>query len=129
MNRINEGTGLNITVYHSFHDEVNYYKQHIWRCNGRCRDNPPFYGWVKRSTNRKPQPADYWFAEHKRTCGGEFIKVSEPQKSKSKSKDKEDKSKNKKKKLKAIKEESQRDHKSWGCGKTIQQYFNEMKNE
>ena len=32
--------------------------------------------------NRKPQPADKWFSDHKRTCGGEFVKVSEPPQSK-----------------------------------------------
>lgn len=76
MNNINKITGLKLTVYHSFHDEVDFYRQHIWRCNGRCKDEPPFYGYVKRSMNRPPQPADHWFAQHKRLCGGEFTKVS-----------------------------------------------------
>ena len=35
MNRINKAAKTNITVYHSFHDEVNYQRQHVWRCNGR----------------------------------------------------------------------------------------------
>lgn len=26
--------------------------------------------------NRKPGPSDYWHAEHARTCGGTFIKIS-----------------------------------------------------
>lgn len=33
MKRVNEITGLNVTVSHQFHDEVNYYRKHIWRCD------------------------------------------------------------------------------------------------
>ena len=32
--------------------------------------------------NRKPQPADSWWKENQRYCGGEFIKISEPENSK-----------------------------------------------
>ena len=70
MESINAVTGLKITVYHNFKDEVDHYRQHIWRCNGKCRNDPPYFGYVKRSMNRKPQPADFWFKEHKRRCGG-----------------------------------------------------------
>jgi hypothetical protein len=28
---------------------------------------------------RPPQKADFWFSEHQRTCGGTFIKISEPE--------------------------------------------------
>jgi predicted SprT family Zn-dependent metalloprotease len=70
MKKINQITGLNISIYHSFHDEVNFYKKHIWRCNGRCREDAPYYGYVRRAMNRPPQPADYWFARHRRECGG-----------------------------------------------------------
>ena len=35
MNRINRLASTNITVYHSFHDEVNYARQHVWRCTGK----------------------------------------------------------------------------------------------
>lgn len=51
--------------------------------------------------NRPPQPADSWFAQHKRLCGGEFIKISEPQKSKDKD-DKNIKNVKKPKKTKRI---------------------------
>lgn len=34
MESINRTAGTNITVYHTFHDEVALYKTHIWRCNG-----------------------------------------------------------------------------------------------
>jgi SprT-like domain-contaning protein Spartan len=70
MRNINSITSLNITIYHNFHDEVNLHRKHIWRCNGLCKTRPPFYGYVKRAMNRKPQPADRWFAEHQRVCGG-----------------------------------------------------------
>lgn len=32
--RINREAKTHITVYHSFHDEVNHARQHVWRCNG-----------------------------------------------------------------------------------------------
>lgn len=70
MKNINEITQLNITVFHNFQNEVNLYRTHVWKCNGPCQSKPPFYGYVKRSINRKPQPADHWFNDHQRTCGG-----------------------------------------------------------
>ncbi|KAK9508065.1 hypothetical protein O3M35_007808 [Rhynocoris fuscipes] len=78
MDRINKAAGTHITVYHSFHDEVRHYKTHWWRCNGPCQFKHPYYGLVKRSMNRAPGPNDFWFEEHRVTCGGEFIKVKEP---------------------------------------------------
>ncbi|KRY54456.1 SprT-like domain-containing protein Spartan, partial [Trichinella britovi] len=78
MHRINSTAGTNITIYHNFHDEVNVHRQHWWRCNGKCRYRRPFYGWVKRATNRAPGPYDFWWAEHKNSCGGTFEKVKEP---------------------------------------------------
>ncbi|KAJ9583965.1 hypothetical protein L9F63_021688, partial [Diploptera punctata] len=79
MYRINKEAGTNITVYHSFHDEVKLYKQHWWRCNGVCQKLPPFYGMVKRSMNRAPGPSDTWWNDHQQRCGGSFIKVKEPE--------------------------------------------------
>lgn len=78
MTVINIAAGSNITIYHSFHNEVNYYKTHVWRCNGACKNKPPFYGWIRRSMNRPPQLSDYWFNAHKQTCGGTFTKILEP---------------------------------------------------
>ncbi|XP_023166881.2 sprT-like domain-containing protein Spartan [Drosophila hydei] len=80
MGTINKVAGTNITVYHSFHDEVDAYKTHIWRCNGVCQYHNPFQGWVKRTANRPPGPSDQWWAKHQRDCGGTFEKVSEPAK-------------------------------------------------
>lgn len=57
MRRINESAGTHITIYHTFKDEVDFYRQHIWRCDGPCREKSPYYGWVKRSMNRPPQKA------------------------------------------------------------------------
>nr|XP_004659753.2 DNA-dependent metalloprotease SPRTN isoform X1 [Jaculus jaculus] len=79
MHRINRLTGANITVYHTFHDEVDEYRRHWWRCNGPCQHKHPYYGYVKRATNRAPSPYDYWWAEHQKTCGGTYIKIKEPE--------------------------------------------------
>eukprot|EP00794_Sanderia_malayensis_P020164 gene20164-22139_t len=79
MHRINKQTGTNITVYHNFHDEVNNYRQHWWRCDGPCQKRPPFYGIVRRSMNRAPSKNDTWWAEHMRTCGGKYTKIKEPE--------------------------------------------------
>lgn len=38
---------------------------------------PPYFGWVKRSMNRKPQSADSWWSSHQASCSGIFEKVSE----------------------------------------------------
>lgn len=77
MENINKVAGTNISVYHSFHDEVELYKTHIWRCNGICQHRQPFYGWIKRTSNRAPGPKDNWWAKHHETCAGTFVKVSE----------------------------------------------------
>jgi SprT-like domain-contaning protein Spartan len=72
MYRINQKASINITIYHSFHAEVALYKQHWWRCNGVCRNRPPFHGWVKRATNRAPGKNDLWWAAHQATCQGGY---------------------------------------------------------
>ncbi|ESO09394.1 hypothetical protein HELRODRAFT_73845, partial [Helobdella robusta] len=79
MYRLNKETGLNITIYHSFHDEVALYQQHWWRCDGPCRTKQPFYGYVKRSMNRAPSSNDTWWSSHQATCGGTFTKIKEPE--------------------------------------------------
>ncbi|XP_054568956.1 DNA-dependent metalloprotease SPRTN isoform X2 [Eptesicus fuscus] len=79
MHRINRLTGANITVYHTFHDEVDEYRRHWWRCDGPCQFRQPYHGYVKRATNRAPSAHDHWWAEHQNTCGGTFIKVKEPE--------------------------------------------------
>ncbi|VDO12408.1 unnamed protein product [Rodentolepis nana] len=78
MKRINSCAGTNITIFHSFHDEVDNYRQHWWQCNGVCAKRPPFYGLLKRSTNRPPGPNDLWWSDHQASCNGQFIKVNEP---------------------------------------------------
>lgn len=85
MYRINAEAGTNITVYHSFHDEVDLYKQHWWKCNGPCQHRKPYYGMVRRAMNRAPGPSDMWWNEHKRNCNGTFVKVKEPEKQPKKS--------------------------------------------
>jgi predicted SprT family Zn-dependent metalloprotease len=78
MHEINKNTGLNITIYHSFHDEVEYYKKYVWKCNGPCQIEPPYFGLVKRSMNRAPSKSDYWWEDHKKKCGGQFLKIEQP---------------------------------------------------
>ncbi|KAI8824269.1 SprT-like family-domain-containing protein [Fimicolochytrium jonesii] len=75
--KINDTAGTNITVFHKFHDEVNHHRKHIWRCTGPCREKPPFFGYVRRSMNRKPQPADWWWADHQAKCGGTYVKEAD----------------------------------------------------
>lgn len=79
MNRINKASGTKITVYHSFHDEVDVYRQHWWRCNGPCQNRKPYFGFVKRAMNRAPSHLDPWWEDHRRTCGGTYTKVKEPE--------------------------------------------------
>lgn len=86
MNRINSATGTKISIYHSFHDEVDQYRQHWWRCTGSCQTKKPFFGYVKRSMNRAPSANDTWWAEHQRTCGGKYVKIKEPENYKKKGK-------------------------------------------
>ncbi|NWI70051.1 SPRTN protein, partial [Todus mexicanus] len=88
MRRINRLTGANVTIYHTFHDEVDSYRQHWWRCNGPCRNRRPYFGYVKRSMNRAPSARDFWWVEHQETCGGTFTKVKEPENFSKKAKDK-----------------------------------------
>jgi predicted SprT family Zn-dependent metalloprotease len=33
MHRINQDAGTKITVFHTFHDEVDAYRQHWWQCD------------------------------------------------------------------------------------------------
>ncbi|XP_055907539.1 DNA-dependent metalloprotease SPRTN-like [Eupeodes corollae] len=80
MHGINQVAGTNITVYHTFHDEVNVYKTHWWRCNGSCQHRSPFFGYVKRTSNRAPGPNDFWWGQHLNSCGGTFMKIKEPEK-------------------------------------------------
>uniref|UniRef100_A0A3Q1K7C2 DNA-dependent metalloprotease SPRTN n=1 Tax=Anabas testudineus TaxID=64144 RepID=A0A3Q1K7C2_ANATE len=79
MNRINKASGTKITIYHSFHDEVDVYRQHWWRCNGPCQTRKPYFGFVKRAMNRAPSSLDPWWEDHQRTCGGTYTKVKEPE--------------------------------------------------
>lgn len=79
MNRINNATGTKISIYHSFHDEVDVYRQHWWKCDGPCQNRKPYFGYVKRAMNRAPSALDPWWEDHRRTCGGTYTKVKEPE--------------------------------------------------
>lgn len=77
MNRLNATAGTHITIYHSFFDEVDYYRNHWWKCS-KCSQT------VKRSMNRAPGKHDRWWNSHESKCGGQFIKTKEPDDYKSK---------------------------------------------
>ncbi|CAK4030392.1 hypothetical protein AC578_7645 [Lecanosticta acicola] len=79
---INDHGGYTITVYHTFHDEVDSYRTHIWQCDGPCKERPPFFGLVKRSMNRAPGKSDFWWKQHEEECGGKYEKIAEPELSK-----------------------------------------------
>lgn len=75
---INAHGGYSISVHHTFHDEVDSYRTHVWQCNGTCREQGPYFGLVKRSMNRAPGKNDFWWSEHEKNCGGAFNKIAEP---------------------------------------------------
>uniref|UniRef100_A0A4W5N7I9 SprT-like domain-containing protein n=1 Tax=Hucho hucho TaxID=62062 RepID=A0A4W5N7I9_9TELE len=56
MERFNQSAGSKITVYHTFHDKVDLYRQHWWRCDVPCQTRKPYFGYVKRAMNRALQP-------------------------------------------------------------------------
>lgn len=40
----------------------------------------PFFGYIRRTSNRAPGPNDFWWKAHQESCGGYFAKVAEPEK-------------------------------------------------
>ncbi|KAF2808468.1 uncharacterized protein BDZ99DRAFT_390796 [Mytilinidion resinicola] len=76
---INSHGSYAITVYHTFHDEVDSYRTHVWQCDGPCRQTPPYFGLVKRSMNRAPGKSDTWWDKHQNDCGGTYVKIAEPE--------------------------------------------------
>ncbi|XP_078069474.1 DNA-dependent metalloprotease SPRTN [Mustelus asterias] len=84
MRRVNRMSGAKVTIYHNFHNEVDEYRQHWWRCDGPCQKRRPYFGYVKRAMNRAPSARDPWWAEHQQTCGGTYTKVKEPENYKAK---------------------------------------------
>jgi hypothetical protein len=76
---INHHGGYEITTVHTFHDQVRSYQTHVWQCMGSCSLLPPYFGTVRRAMNRAPGPSDNWYEQHKNTCGGEWVKVAEPE--------------------------------------------------
>lgn len=75
---INNHGNYEVTIYHTFHDEVDSYRTHVWQCDGPCKTQPPYFGLVKRSMNRAPGKSDTWWAKHEAECGGVYAKVQEP---------------------------------------------------
>ncbi|EDQ84831.1 uncharacterized protein MONBRDRAFT_12453 [Monosiga brevicollis MX1] len=79
MQRINVLSGSQVTVFHTFHDEVDLHRVHWWQCQGPCQKRSPYFGLVKRAMNRAPSPRDPWWADHQRNCGGNYVKIREPE--------------------------------------------------
>ncbi len=77
-NAINEHGNYDITIYHTFHEEVDSFRTHVWECNGPCKTKSPDFGLVKRSMNRPPGKSDDWWPTHQVECGGTFHKIKEP---------------------------------------------------
>lgn len=127
MNRINKEAGTKITIYHSFHDEVNYQRQHVWRCNGPCRDLKPFFGYVKRSMNRAPGKNDIWWAKHQATCNGTFEKIAEPESFKDKKKRKAIDDDEPKKSTQIVKKKQISDGKGDDFKNTLDSFFSQGK--
>jgi len=75
---INNHGGYEVTVYHTFHDEVDRYRTHIWQCDGRCKSQALFFGLVERSMNRPPGKGDTWWKRLEEECGGKYSKIAEP---------------------------------------------------
>ncbi|KAH8730973.1 SprT-like family-domain-containing protein [Phaeosphaeriaceae sp. PMI808] len=75
---INNHGGYEITIYHTFHDEVDNYRTHVWQCDGPCKTQPPYFGAVKRSMNRAPGKSDTWWTRYQVDCGGTYTKIQEP---------------------------------------------------
>lgn len=94
---INSHGNYEVTIFHTFHDEVvsvslvvfytkqtlritiqDSYRTHVWKCNGPCKDRPPYFGLVKRSMNRPPGKSDSWWTRHEAECGGTYTKIQEP---------------------------------------------------
>uniref|UniRef100_A0A8C5Q1K4 SprT-like domain-containing protein n=1 Tax=Leptobrachium leishanense TaxID=445787 RepID=A0A8C5Q1K4_9ANUR len=73
MKRINAASGANITVTHHFYAEMRALRKHWWQCNGPCGKI------IRRATNRTPTMTAAWRRRHGVECGGEFIKIKEPE--------------------------------------------------
>lgn len=76
---VNNHGGYGVSVFHTFHDEVDSYRTHVWECSGPCKLKAPFFGLVKRAMNRAPGKGDSWWAKHLEECGGSFTKIAEPE--------------------------------------------------
>ena len=77
-NAINDHGNYEVTIYHTFHDEVDSFRTHVWQCDGPCKAKPPDFGQVKRSMNRPPGKNEDWWQAHTMECGGTFHKIKEP---------------------------------------------------
>lgn len=93
MRLINESEMSQITIFHTFHDEVDHYRQHVWACD-KCGNI------IKRAMNRDPNfpcgPRDEGYFVHRQICDGGYVKIHAPEKSLLQKKSKEKKNANQK---------------------------------
>eukprot|EP00818_Percolomonas_sp_WS_P009587 CAMPEP_0117436982 /NCGR_PEP_ID=MMETSP0759-20121206/1288_1 /TAXON_ID=63605 /ORGANISM="Percolomonas cosmopolitus, Strain WS" /LENGTH=568 /DNA_ID=CAMNT_0005228599 /DNA_START=137 /DNA_END=1844 /DNA_ORIENTATION=+ len=71
MREINQKESANISIFHSFHAEVQNFQTHWWECE-KCRKI------ITRAMNRAPSKHDFWWSQHMAACGGTFFKIREP---------------------------------------------------
>lgn len=78
MNRINKAAATDITVFHSWRDEVKALKKYHWRCTGDiCQAYGPTRGTISLPTRRKPNRFDHSFRFHEKyNCTGTFETIS-----------------------------------------------------
>lgn len=77
MKQINQQTGFNVTVTHSYHDAVNALQIYVWRCDGICKSQAAFnYGFIKRPVNRPPDASSKFYSRHQTLCGGKYTQIT-----------------------------------------------------
>lgn len=75
MDRINAETGANISIYHNYSNEIALYEKRLWRCNGKCRNQPPKFGIIRLKEKEKDFvnfKDQLWWSYHLKNCGGYF---------------------------------------------------------
>ncbi|KAG8446163.1 hypothetical protein GDO86_013857 [Hymenochirus boettgeri] len=70
MRRINRETGANIEIFSTITEELKKAMYpHQWQCDGPCQKH------VMRATNYPPRNTVGWVKQHRKECGGKFVKV------------------------------------------------------
>lgn len=78
MHRINAQMGTEVSVHHKFDNEIAFYENRLWRCNGKCRKRSPQFGLVRNETYDFVDFEDqWWWSHHLKNCGGNFELVND----------------------------------------------------